>query len=148
MTKPLHCKLLQDLFSQGYICFTFSEKVRLRYKSSNWKSQCIQKCNGFATIGFEVFINFTEKVSPSNKLINSNTSVLICMIFTLRLSETKSVYTFYVPSPIFKDSILTKSLFSHFYLVLLTKWPQSIFLTKWVFTIALYIPTQILIQLT
>ena len=138
---------MQDLFSQGYICFTFSEKVQLRYKSS-WKSQCIQKCNGFTTIGFVVFINFTEKVSPSNKLINSNTSVMICMIFTLRLSKTKSVYTFYVPSPIFKDSILTKIFFSHFYLVLLTKWPQLIFFTKWVFTIALYIPTQILTQLT
>ena len=138
---------MQDLFSQSYICFTFSEKVQLRYKS-NWKSQCIQKCNGFTTISFVVFINFTEKVSPSNKLINSNTSVMICTIFTLRLSKTKSVYTFYVPSPIFKDSILTKSFFSHFYLVFVTKWPQSIFFTKCVFTIALYIPTQILIQLT
>ena len=132
--------------SQGYICFTFSEKVELRHKS-NWKSQRIQKCN-VITIGFVVFINFTKKVGPSNKLINSNTSVMICMIFTLRLSKTKSFDTFYVPSPIFKDSILTKSFFPHFYLLLLTRWPQSIFLTKCVFTIALSIPTQILIKLT
>ena len=84
----------------------YSEKVELRYKNS-WKSQRIHKYNGFITIGFVVFTDFTEKIGPSSKLINENISVMICMIFTLRLPKTKWVYIFFT-SPIFKDSILTK----------------------------------------
>ena len=87
----------------------FSEMVELRYKTSS-KSQWKQKCNDFVTIGFVVFTNFTEKVGPSNKLITTSTSVMTCMIFTLRLPKTKSVYIFYTSSPIFKDSILTKKI--------------------------------------
>ena len=68
----------------------------------------MQKSNGFVSIGFVVLTNFTEEVCQSNKLKNSNISVMICIIFTLRLLKTKSVYIFYVTSPIFKDSILTK----------------------------------------
>ena len=66
----------------------FSDKVELRYKSS-LKSKCIKKCNAFVAIGFAVFTNFTEKWGPSNNLINSNISVMILMIFTLRLPKTK-----------------------------------------------------------
>ena len=124
----------------------YSEKVELTYKS-RWKSECIHKCNGFVTIGFVAFANFTGKVGPSNKLINTNISVMICMIFTLRIPKTKWVYTFYVTSPIFKNYILTEKFFPYFNLLLLTKWAQSIFLTKWVLTKVLYIPTQILIKL-
>ena len=91
--------------SQGYICFIFSEKVELRYKSS-WKSQCIQKYNGFVNTGSVVFTNITEKAGSSNKLINTKISVMIHMVFTL--PKTKSVYPFYLTSAIFKDSILTK----------------------------------------
>ena len=87
--------------SQGYICFIFSEKVELRYKSS-WKSQCIQKFNGFVNTGSVVFTNITEK----DKLINTKISVMIHMVFTL--PKTKSVYPFYLTSAIFKDSILKK----------------------------------------
>ena len=132
--------------SQGYICFMYSEKIELRYKSI-WKSEPVQKCNGFVTIGFVVFTNFTEKVGPSNKLINTNISVMIWMIFTLRIPKTIWVYTFYVTSPIFKTLFLQKSFFPYFNLRLLTKWPQSIFLTKRVLTKVLHIPTQILIKL-
>ena len=54
------------------------------------------------------FTNFTEKVDPSNKLINTKISVMIHIVFTLRLPKTKSVYPFYLTSAIFKDYILTK----------------------------------------
>ena len=71
LTKSLYCKQLHNLLLQGYICFVFSDKVELRYKS-NLKSKYTQKCSGFVTLGFTVFTNFTEKVDLSNNLINSN----------------------------------------------------------------------------
>ena len=139
LKKSLHSKLFYKLLSQGYIFFMFSEKVELRYKTS-WKSQRIQKCNGFVTIGFAVFTNFTEKVGPSNKLINTTISVMICMIFTLRLLKTKLV-CFFFTSPIFKILFLQKSFFLYFNWVLLTKWSQSLFLADCIFTIAFSIRT-------
>ena len=127
---------MHKLLSQGYISFTFSEKVELTYKTS-WKSQSIQKCNAFFTIGFVVFTNFSEKVGPSNKLINTNISVMICMISTLRLPKTKRVYIFFLPLQYLKILFLQKSFFPYFNWLLLTKWSQSLFLTKYIFTIAL-----------
>ena len=70
----------------------FSAKEELRYKS-DWKSKCIQKCNGFVTIGCVVFTSFTEKVAPSINLINKNISVTI-LIVALRLPKSKWVYSF------------------------------------------------------
>ena len=120
LKKSLHSKLFHKLLSQGYIFFMFSQKLELRYKTS-WKSQWKQKCNDFLTIGFLVFINFTEKVGPSNKLITTCISVMICMIFTLRLPKTKSIYIFYAASPKFEDSILTKKVLPLFLLTFTDK---------------------------
>ena len=83
---------MHNLLSQGYICFVFSDKVEPRYKS-NLISKYIQKCNGLVTIGFAVFTNFTEKVGPSNNLINSYISVMIVIMFALGLPKTKWVYS-------------------------------------------------------
>ena len=148
LEKSLHSKLFHKLLSQGYICFMYSEKVELRCKSI-WKSEPIQKCNGFVTIGFVVLTNFTKKVDPSNKLINTNISVMICMIFTLRLPKTKWVYYyfFFLPLQYLKILFLQKCFFPYFNSPLLRKWPQSMFYTKCVFTMALSILTQIPIKL-
>ena len=60
-------------------------------------------------------------MGPSNKLINSNISIMICMIFTLRLPKTKWVYTFYVTSPIIQDPVLTKKFLPLFLLTFTDK---------------------------
>ena len=127
LKKSLHSQLFYKLLSQGYIFFMFSEIEKLRYKTS-WKSQWKQKCNDFVTIGFVVFTNFTEKVGPSNKFITTSTSVMTCMIFTLRLPKTTTVYIFYATSPISKDSILTKKVLRLFWLTFTDKViPTNIF---------------------
>ena len=140
LKKSLHSKLFRKLLSQGYIFFMFSEKAELRYKT-RWKSERMQICNGFVTIGFAAFINFTEKVGPSNKLINTTISVMICMIFTLRLPKTKRVYISFLSLQYFKILFLRKSFFPYFNWHLLTKWSQSLFFSKCIFTIALSIST-------
>ena len=87
LIKTLHCKLFQNLPAQSSICFMFSEKEELRYKTSR-KSKSIQKCNGFVTIGCVVFTSFTEKLAPFINLINNNASVMM-LIVAVRLPKTK-----------------------------------------------------------
>ena len=76
-------------------------------------------------------------MGPSNKLINTTISVMICMIFTLRLPKTKRVYISFLSLQYFKILFLRKSFFPYFNWHLLTKWSQSLFFSKCIFTIAL-----------
>lgn len=75
---------------------------------------------------------------PSKKLINGNISALTDDIY-IKSTKNKMTWYFWVTSPIFKDSALTKSFFPYFYLLLPTSDPTNIFRKMHFYNSSLYI---------